>query len=182
MNLLHNLNKIKRMVSPLWAVVILIVGFIFSLVFIREIWISKENTKSKEVYQNTHGVITVYEEDRIYQIEACNHEETKGEITVPYDIGVEEATQKEVDEGHSPWRLDPAFVTQVFGSLLLSPEGIVGDYPIAYEDVEITENNSITAIARIHNKKTLAKTVYLKRLVRTDDTGIWTVIGYDKAN
>ncbi len=182
MNLHNNIMKIKRIFSPLWAVVILIVGVIFSLVFIREIWSSKENTESIEVFHNLHGVITVYEEDRIYQIEACNHEESKGEIAVPYDLGVEEATQKQVDEGHSPWRLDPAFVTQVFASLLLSPEGIVGDYPISYEEIEITENNGITAIARVHDKKSLVKTVYLKKLVRTDDTGIWTVIGYDKAD
>lgn len=109
-------------------------------------------------------------------------EEVSGEITVPYDMAVEEATQKQVDGGHSPWRLDPTFVAQVFASLLISPEGIVGDYPIAYEDIEITQNNGITAVAAINDKKSPAKTVYLKRLVRTDDTGIWTVIGYDKAD
>jgi hypothetical protein len=53
----------------------------------------------------------------------------------------------------------------VNGELLLSPEGIVGDYPIA----------------EIKDKKSVAKYVYLKRLVRQDDTGIWTVIGYDPA-
>lgn len=70
-------------------------------------------------------------------------------------------------------------VSQVFASLLLSPEGIVGDYPIAYEDIEISENNGINAIAEIKDEKSIAKYVYLKRLVRQDDTGIWTVVGYD---
>lgn len=108
--------------------------------------------------------------------------EVTGEITVPYDISVEEATQKQVDAGHSPWKLDPAYVTQVFVSLLISPEGIVGDYPIDYDNIEITENNGVTATAVIHDKKSPAKTVYLKRLVRTDESGIWTVVGYDKAD
>ena len=59
------------------------------------------------------------------------------EIEVPYDISVVENTQQSVDEGHSPWNLDPVFVAQVFASLQLSPEGIVGDYPIAYEDLKV---------------------------------------------
>ncbi len=57
----------------------------------------------------------------------------------------------------------------------------VGDYPIAYENIEIIFNNGIDAIAEIKDEKSVAKYVYLKRLVRPDDTGIWTVIGYDPA-
>jgi len=101
------------------------------------------------------------------------------QIKVDVDLSAEENEQKSVDAGHSPWKLDPAFVSQVFASLLLSPEGIVGDYPIAYEDIKITENNGIDAIAEIRDEKSIAKYVYLKRLVRQDDTGIWTVVGYD---
>jgi outer membrane lipoprotein-sorting protein len=101
------------------------------------------------------------------------------QIKVKVDQSVEENEQKSVDGGHSPWKLDPVFVAQVFASLLLSPEGIVGDYPIAYEDIEIIENNGTDAIAKIEDEKSIAKYVYLKRLVRQDDTGIWTVIGYD---
>jgi hypothetical protein len=63
----------------------------------------------------------------------------------------------------------------------LSPEGIVGDYPIAYENIKIILNNGIDAIAEIKDEKSVAKYVYLKRLVRQDDTGIWIVIGYDPA-
>jgi len=109
--------------------------------------------------------------------------ETVGEpkIKVEVDQLAEENEQKSVDAGHSPWKLDPAFVAQVFASLLLSPEGIVGDYPIAYENIEIISNNGIDAIAEIKDEKSIAKYVYLKRLVRQDDTGIWTVIGYDPA-
>lgn len=50
----------------------------------------------------------------------------KPDIKVAVDLEVEENEQKSVDGGHSPWKLDPAFVTQVFVSLLISPEGIVG--------------------------------------------------------
>ncbi len=109
--------------------------------------------------------------------------ETVGEpkIKVEVDQLAEENEQKSVDAGHSPWKLDPAFVAQVFASLLLSPEGIVGDYPIAYENIEIISNNGIDAIAEIKDEKSIAKYVYLKRLIRQDDTGIWTVIGYDPA-
>lgn len=102
-------------------------------------------------------------------------------IKVEVDQSVEENEQKSVDAGHSPWRLDPVYVSQVFASLLLSPEGIVGDYPIAYENIEITLNNGTDAIAEIKDDKSIAKYVYLKRLVRQDDTGIWTVVGYDSA-
>lgn len=104
------------------------------------------------------------------------------QIKVEVDLSVVENEQKSVDAGHSPWRLDPAFVTQVFASLLLSPEGILGDYPIAYENIEIIFNNGIDAIAEIKDKNSIAKYVYLQRLVRQDDTGIWTVIGYDPIN
>lgn len=102
-------------------------------------------------------------------------------INVDYNLLIEENDQKSVDAGHSPWRLDPVFVTQVFVSLLLSPEGIVGDYPIPYENIEMIENNANDAIAEIKDKDSIAKYVYLKRLVRQDDTGIWTVVGYDPA-
>lgn len=103
----------------------------------------------------------------------------KPQIEVDIDLEAEENAQKSVDEGHSPWKLDPVFVTQVFASLLLSPEGIVGDYPIPYEAITITENNGIEATAVINDDKSVARTVYLKRLVRQDESGIWTVIGYD---
>ena len=101
------------------------------------------------------------------------------QVPVKVDIDIEEEEQKSVDAGHSPWKLDPVFVTQVFASLLLSPEGIVGDYPISYESIEIIENNGSEAVAKIKDDNSIAKYVYLKRLVRQNETGIWTVIGYD---
>lgn len=106
----------------------------------------------------------------------------KPRIEVPVDLESETNEQKSVDAGHSPWKLDPAFVAQVFASLLISPEGIVGDYPIAYQDVKIVQNNGKTAIAEMNGEKTTVSRVYLKRLVRQDETGIWTVVGYDPVN
>jgi len=103
-------------------------------------------------------------------------------IKVDVDLAAEKQEQKSVDAGHSPWKLDPAFVAQVFASLLLSPEGITGEYPIPYEEIEITANNGIDATAEIKSTNSIAKYVYLKRLVRQDDTGIWTVVGYDPVN
>jgi outer membrane lipoprotein-sorting protein len=106
----------------------------------------------------------------------------KPAIEVPYDLTVEENEQKSVDAGHSPWKLDPAFVAQVFANILISPEGIVGDYKIPYEAVKITSNNGTDAVAEIDSKDSIASYVYLRRLVRQDDTGIWTVVGYDPVN
>lgn len=77
----------------------------------------------------------------------------KGEISVNVNMEIEESDQKSVDGGNSSWKLDPAYVTQVFVSLLIMPDGIEGDYPIAYEDIIVEENSGIDAVAVIHNEK-----------------------------
>lgn len=103
----------------------------------------------------------------------------KPKVEVPVDLAAEEGDQKNVDSGHSPWKLDPVFVTQVFVSLKISPEGIQGDYPIKYEDIRIIQNNGKEAVAEVSGNETPIKRVYLKRIVRQNNTGIWTVVGYD---
>lgn len=105
----------------------------------------------------------------------------KPQVEVPVDLEIEENEQKSVDAGHSPWRLDPAFVAQVFVSLKISPEGITGDYPINYEDLKVTQNTGIDAVVEVSGDKTPIRRVYLKRLIRQDSTGIWSVVGYDPA-
>lgn len=105
----------------------------------------------------------------------------KPAVEVPVDMTVEENEQKSVDAGHSPWRLDPAFVAQVFVSLKISPEGIIGDYPIKYDDLKIAQNTGNEAIIEVTDSKSPISKVYLKKLVRQDTTGIWTVVGYDQA-
>lgn len=106
-------------------------------------------------------------------------EENKPEVEVSFDLAVEENTQKIVDGGSSPWRLDPVYTAQVFVSLEMSPEGIVGDYPIDLEDLTMVENTGTEAIVEVSGDDTPIRRVYLKRLVRQDSTGIWTVVGYD---
>jgi outer membrane lipoprotein-sorting protein len=106
----------------------------------------------------------------------------KPQVEVPVNIEVEENDQKSVDAGHSPWKLDPAFLAQVFVSLKISPEDIQGDYPIKYEELKITQNTGIDAIVEVNSVKTPISKVYLKKLIRQDNTGIWTVVGYDPAD
>ena len=105
----------------------------------------------------------------------------KPRVEVPVNMEVEQNEQKSVDAGHSPWRLDPAYVAQVFVSLEMSPGGITGDYPIEYEELEVVENSGVKAVVRVGGDKTPIRKVYLERLVRQDSTGIWTVVGYDPA-
>lgn len=103
------------------------------------------------------------------------------QVEVPVNMEVEENEQKSVDAGHSPWKLDPVFVAQVFVSLEMSPNGIEGDYPVKYEDLEMVQNNGTDAVIEVRTDDAPINRVYLKRLVRQDSTGIWTVVGYDPA-
>ncbi|CAB1241170.1 LolA family protein [Clostridium sp. HV4-5-A1G] len=103
----------------------------------------------------------------------------KPEVKVPVDLKIEQAEQKNADRGHSPWKLDPVFTSQVFVSLKISPEGIQGDYPIKYEELNVLKNTGIDAVVEVGGKNTPIRKVYLKKLIRQDSTGIWTVVGYD---
>lgn len=114
-----------------------------------------------------------------FEMPPLDEQPSKPQVEVPVDLEVEGNEQKGVDAGHSPWRLDPAFVAQVFVSLEMSPGGITSEYPIKYEDFKVTENNGKDAIVEASGDKTPIKRVYLKRLIRQDATGIWTVVGYD---
>lgn len=106
---------------------------------------------------------------------------SKPQIEVQQDMEIEKNTQKSVDEGHTPWKLDPAFVTQVFIGQLIYPEGITGEFPVSMDEIKIDYNDGIAAVAQISGEKSPAKNVYLKKLIREDSTGIWTVVGYDPA-
>ena len=101
------------------------------------------------------------------------------EFKVDVDMEVEKADQISADSGSSPWKLDPVYVAQVFVSLQISPEGIAGDYPVNYDDLVIAEKHANSVKIYVNSEKTNIKTVYLERLIRQDDTGIWTVTGYD---
>lgn len=101
------------------------------------------------------------------------------QVEVPHDLEKEENDQKGIDVGHFPWRLDPLISTQVFLSLQLSPGGIEGEYPIAEENVKLIHSTKDTAVVEVNDNDTSIKLVYLKKLVKQDTSGIWTVIGYD---
>jgi hypothetical protein len=94
-------------------------------------------------------------------------------------LEIEENEQMSVDAGHSPWKLDPTYVAQVFVSLKISPEGIQGDYPVQYEDINLVKNDGVNAVLELSKDTTIVRRVYLKRLIRQDNTEIWTVVGYD---
>lgn len=102
------------------------------------------------------------------------------QVEVPYDLKKEENDQKSVDQGHSPWRLNPLMTTQVFVSLQLSPGGIEGEYPIEEGNLKLLHSNKDTAVVEVSDNDTFIKLVYLKKLIKQDASGIWTVIGYDK--
>lgn len=124
----------------------------------------------------TEDTVCVYFLKEIYSEENAL---AKPKVEVPVDLKVEENTQKSVDAGHSPWRLDPVFVAQVFASLKISPEGVKGEYPIKYEELKITHNTGKDAVVDVNASNTPVSRVYLKRLIKQDNTGIWTVVGYD---
>lgn len=114
----------------------------------------------------------------IFPVQASEYE-LKPQVEVKVDLELEKHNQKSVDEGHSPWRLDPLFTVQVFTSLHLFPEGIVGEFPIEYENLKLISSNNEFSIVQVNDINTNINMVYLKKLIRQDATGIWTVVGYD---
>ncbi|HEX6989344.1 MAG TPA: sigma-E factor regulatory protein RseB domain-containing protein [Bacillota bacterium] len=88
-----------------------------------------------------------------------------------------EASQQQVDAGSSPWLLDPVYVAHVFVNLLVSPEGITGEGEIPFEALTLAASSGAQAVVEVSEGP--AARVYLARLVRQDETGIWTVVGYD---
>lgn len=117
----------------------------------------------------------------IFPVQAKEYE-INPQVEVPYDLGKEINDQKSVDEGHSPWRLDPLTSTQVFVSLQLSPKGIEGEYPIEEGNIKLLHSTKDTAVVEVNDNDSSIRIVYLKRLVKQDTSGIWTVIGYDTTN
>ncbi|NLY44126.1 MAG: hypothetical protein GX066_09230 [Clostridiaceae bacterium] len=101
----------------------------------------------------------------------------KAKVKVPVDEEVVKANQQQVDRGSSPWQLDPLQVSLTFVNLMVTPEGIQGEPQISMPSFKIKENNSVEAVVEVSDGP--IKQVYLKRLIRQDETGIWTVVGYD---
>lgn len=97
-------------------------------------------------------------------------------INVPTDLEVVKNNQQQVDAGSSPWQLDPYQVAFTFVALQISPEGITGEPPLDFNALELTANDGKKAVVQVTEGP--AKAVYLERLIRQDETGIWTVTGY----
>ena len=98
-------------------------------------------------------------------------------IQVEVDLDVVKRNQQQVDAGSSPWQLDPVQVAFTFAALQISPNGINGDPPIKFDSLKLTTNTGTDAVITISEGP--VKTVYVKRLIRQDQSGIWTVVGYD---
>ena len=101
----------------------------------------------------------------------------QAKVKVPVDMDLVKADQQQVDRGSSPWQLDPEQVALTFVNLMVSPEGIVGEPRIKEESFKLKINNGIESMVEVADGP--VKRVYLKRLVRQDETGSWTVVGYD---
>ncbi|MGI6706794.1 MAG: M56 family metallopeptidase [Clostridia bacterium] len=101
------------------------------------------------------------------------------QVVVEVDMEMAKNEQMKVDLGHSPWQLSPIAVTQTFVSLQISPEGITGEFPIKDDEMKIVHETNEEAIVEVTGSKTPIARVYLKRLVKQDETGIWSVVGYD---
>lgn len=102
---------------------------------------------------------------------------SKAQVKVPVELELVKANQQQVDRGSSPWQLDPLQVAVTFVNLEVTPEGIQGEPEIPFSAFKVTENNGIQA--RVEVTGGPIKQVYLERLIRQDETGIWTVVGYD---
>nr|WP_286905531.1 hypothetical protein [Clostridium sp. UBA1652] len=140
-----------------WLICVVALGVLFN--------INSEAIASEII---TYSISTNYKDDRI-----------EPQIKIPINLEIEKEAQKSVEEGHSPWKLDPVFVAQVFVSLQVSPEGITGDYPIKDKELKIIQSSEMETIVEVNSNKTKIKKVYLKKLIKQDSTGIWTVVGYD---
>lgn len=140
-----------------WLICVVALGVLFN--------INSEAIASEII---TYSISTNYKDIRI-----------EPQIKIPINLEIEKEAQKSVEEGHSPWKLDPVFVAQVFVSLQVSPEGITGDYPIKDKELKIIQSSEKETIVEVNSNKTKIKKVYLKRLIKKDSTGIWTVVGYD---
>lgn len=100
---------------------------------------------------------------------------TKARVLVAVDLDVAARDQHQVDAGHSPWQLDPRQVAALF---VFSEFGVEsGKRQPPFDAARITEA-TVTEATVEFDQGPIAR-VYLQRLVRQDQTGIWSVVGYD---
>lgn len=68
-------------------------------------------------------------------------------------------------------------VSLTFVNVKVSPEGIIGEPKIPAPSFKLAVNNGVEAVVEVAGGP--IKQVYLQRLIRQDETGIWSVVGYD---
>lgn len=102
---------------------------------------------------------------------------SRAQVKVPVDREIVKADQQQVDRGSSPWQLDPLQVSLTFVNLKVSPQGIIGEPKIGVPSFKLVTNNGVESVVEVAEGP--VKKVYLQRLVRQDETGIWSVVGYD---
>jgi outer membrane lipoprotein-sorting protein len=109
--------------------------------------------------------------------DAGGHLVQGAQVKVPVDMEVARADQLQVDRGSSPWQVDPLQVAFTFANLKVSPEGIVGEPKLPMSSFKLEANNGAEAVVTVAGGP--VGRVYLQKLVRQDETGIWSVVGYD---
>jgi hypothetical protein len=80
------------------------------------------------------------------------------------DIKEEQALQKEVEDGHQPWRLEPTDVAYVAAVSI--------DKTVQYESCQITYEKANESRVRCEGSKPYI--IRLRRLIKSD--GIWTAV------
>mgnify|MGYP001167358185 CR=1 FL=1 len=98
------------------------------------------------------------------------------QVEVQVDMEIAANDQKQVDGGHSPWQLDPVMVSVSFVNQKVY-EGTFEGPNIGEDLCTVEASDGVRSIVSI-NKGPVAK-VYLQKLVRQDESGIWSVVGYD---
>lgn len=96
----------------------------------------------------------------------------KPSIAVPSGLATAPAEQAQVDMGNSPWLTDPVAVAQVWTDGRTHQVVPASDFRVAYR------GNS-AAIVQVLASGASVERIYLRQLVRTGLSGIWSVIGYD---
>jgi outer membrane lipoprotein-sorting protein len=97
---------------------------------------------------------------------------SRAQVKVQVDLEIAARNQEQVDGGHMPWQVDPSMVAMQFVNLETG-----GVEQGEYGEFTVTDNTGAQAIVEVEFGS--IKTVYLQRLVRQDESGVWSVVGYD---
>lgn len=110
------------------------------------------------------------------------HISTNPQIVVTVDLETEKNIQQQVDQGHQPWRLNPIEVAMEFLFSKISQREKDSSFPIKMDELKTIQMGKSEAIVEVSGDKTPIRIIYLKQLVKQDDTGIWSVVGYNPIN